>query len=80
MGFVPPHLKRAFVVPHSSRQAYRQFGNAVVVPQVGWLARAIVEQAGPVFAIRMAADAGITGLSTGLQGSGIAKPSDDVIG
>ena len=39
MGF-PPDFK----VPVSDTQAYRQFGNAVVVPVVAALARALVEQ------------------------------------
>ena len=34
-----------FVIPVGDVQAYRQFGNSVVVPVITWLARAIAEQA-----------------------------------
>ena len=36
-----------FVIPVSDTQAYRQFGNSVVVPVIGWLARALTDQAFP---------------------------------
>jgi DNA (cytosine-5)-methyltransferase 1 len=53
MGFEPPYIKEAFRIPDRSQvQAYKQFGNAVVVPQVGWLAKAIAEQAAEVFSDR----------------------------
>jgi DNA (cytosine-5)-methyltransferase 1 len=55
MGFVEPHLRRPFIIPERSRaQAYKQFGNAVVVPQVGWLARAIEMTARSEFSRRLA--------------------------
>ena len=58
MGFVKPHLERDFVIPTRSKvQAYKQFGNAVIVPQVGWLADAIKRQALGEFRERMAAAA-----------------------
>jgi DNA (cytosine-5)-methyltransferase 1 len=37
----------SFVVPVSDTQAYRQFGNSVVVPVIEWLGRALAEQAFP---------------------------------
>jgi DNA (cytosine-5)-methyltransferase 1 len=52
MGFVRPHLERDFVIPVSDNQAYKQFGNAVVVPQVRWLADEIAAQAAHVFSAR----------------------------
>ena len=43
MGFTVHHLGRDFVIPSglSDVQAYRQFGNAVVVPQFEWVAKAV---------------------------------------
>lgn len=56
MGFSREHLAFDFVIPDgvSDVQAYRQFGNSVVVPQFTWIGSAIRDQAGDVFAIRMA--------------------------
>ena len=56
MGFSRDHLGFDFVIPDgvSDVQAYRQFGNSVVVPQFTWIGSAIRDQAGDVFAIRMA--------------------------
>jgi DNA (cytosine-5)-methyltransferase 1 len=59
MGFPEPHIDRAtaplpgapsepirsFVIPVSDTQAYRQFGNAVVVDVIEHLGRSLVEQA-----------------------------------
>lgn len=41
MGFDAPKSQRQFVIPVSDTQAYRQFGNAVVVPVVEAIARAM---------------------------------------
>jgi DNA (cytosine-5)-methyltransferase 1 len=60
MGFPDPHVDRSapkletpvsqpldsFVIPVSDTQAYRQFGNAVVVDVIEHLARALADQAG----------------------------------
>ena len=55
MGFEEPYLGRPFVFPERSQvQAYKQLGNAVVVPQVGWLAEAIEKTARAEFARRLA--------------------------
>ncbi len=57
MGFEPPHMKHEFIFPEDmNRQLYRQFGNAVVIPQVKWLAEHIVADAKPVLEKRMLAD------------------------
>ena len=52
MGFSPEHLGREFALPQgvSDVQAYRQFGNSVVVPQFAWIAKAVINAAGPVLA------------------------------
>lgn len=57
MGFTTEHLGFEFTLPKSDMQAYRQFGNSVVVPQFNWVAEQIVEQAGHTFARRMRAEA-----------------------
>jgi DNA (cytosine-5)-methyltransferase 1 len=59
MGFSFEHIGREFVVPAdvSDAQAYRQFGNSVVVPQFKWVASLIVSLAAGVFANRMEAKA-----------------------
>jgi DNA (cytosine-5)-methyltransferase 1 len=56
MGFSREHLGFDFVIPDgvSDVQAYRQFGNSVVVPQFTWIGSAIRDQAGDAFATRMA--------------------------
>lgn len=43
MGFVEPFLDQPFRIPStvSNAQAYRQFGNSVVVPMVTWVGRAL---------------------------------------
>lgn len=53
MGFTRDHLGFDFEIPVSDSQAYRQFGNSVVVPQFRWIAREILAQAGPVLAEHM---------------------------
>ena len=54
-------MKREFVLPERmSLQLYKQFGNAVVIPQVGWLADHIVAKARHVFAERVLTD-GVAG-------------------
>jgi site-specific DNA-cytosine methylase len=52
MGFTHEFLGRDFVLPQdvSDAQAYRQFGNSVVVPQFEWVARALMASAGPAVA------------------------------
>lgn len=59
MGFTIEHLGREFVIPDavSDAQAYRQFGNSVVVPQFKWVASLITYHAEAVFAGRMEAAA-----------------------
>jgi site-specific DNA-cytosine methylase len=59
MGFSIEHMGREFVVPDgvSDVQAYRQFGNSVVVPQFKWVASLIAARASMVFANRMDSDA-----------------------
>lgn len=49
MGFTREHLGEDFVrSPRvSDSQAYRQFGNSVIVPQFTWAANRILEAAGP---------------------------------
>lgn len=46
MGFVPENLPggRQWQIPVSDTQAYRQFGNSVVVPMIGAVARQMAEQ------------------------------------
>lgn len=48
MGFTPHHIPsgRQWVIPVSDTQAYRQFGNSIVVPMVQVVASAMVEQFG----------------------------------
>lgn len=53
MGFTRDHLGFDFEIPVSDSQAYRQFGNSVVVPQFKWIARELLAQAGPVLAEHM---------------------------
>ena len=53
MGFTKEHLGFDFEINTSDSQAYKQFGNSVVVPQFQWVAGQIVKRAGPVFARRM---------------------------
>lgn len=52
MGFSREHIGREFVIPEglSDVQAYRQFGNSVVVPQFKWMASLIASTAAKVFA------------------------------
>jgi DNA (cytosine-5)-methyltransferase 1 len=54
MGHAGSHLLRPFAIPVSDSQAYKQFGNGVVMPLVAWIGNAIVAQCGSVFAKRMA--------------------------
>ncbi|MEW6225714.1 MAG: DNA (cytosine-5-)-methyltransferase [Chloroflexota bacterium] len=54
MGFTREHLAFDFEIPVSDVQAYKQFGNSVVVPQFQWIADRIVERADDLFAERMA--------------------------
>ena len=58
MGFTKENLGFDFEISVSDAQAYRQFGNSVVVPQFNWLADEIVLRAGEVFAARMQAATG----------------------
>ena len=58
MGFTKEHLGFAFEIPVSDRQAYRQFGNSVVVPQFNWIADELLVRAGDVFAARLLGAAG----------------------
>lgn len=53
MGFSQQHLGFEFSIPVSDTQAYRQFGNSVVVPQFNWVGKQIVDQARVVFIERM---------------------------
>jgi DNA (cytosine-5)-methyltransferase 1 len=53
MGFSEEHLGFKFRIPVSDTQAYRQFGNSVVVPQFNWVGKQILNQARSVFAERM---------------------------
>jgi DNA (cytosine-5)-methyltransferase 1 len=50
MGFTSDHLGKVFVRPStvSDSQAYRQFGNSVVVPQFTWVGNALMDLVGPV--------------------------------
>jgi DNA (cytosine-5)-methyltransferase 1 len=54
MGFSRKHLGFDFEIMVSDVQAYKQFGNSVVVPQFQWVADRIVERAGALFAVRIA--------------------------
>jgi hypothetical protein len=65
MGFRKSNLGFEFEIPVSDVQAYKQFGNSVVVPQFQWVADAIVGRAGALFArrIREAAITGAIGLA-----------------
>jgi site-specific DNA-cytosine methylase len=49
MGFTPRFLGKPFVRPDSvsDSQAYRQFGNSVVVPQFTWVAEELMKLAQP---------------------------------
>lgn len=53
MGFNHENLGFDFAIPVSDVQAYRQFGNSVVVPQFTWVAGRIWDRAGELFARRM---------------------------
>ena len=53
MGFSEEHLGFEFSIPVSDAQAYRQFGNSVVVPQFNWVGKQILDQARTVFTERM---------------------------
>lgn len=53
MGFTKEHLGFEFEIPVSDRQAYKQFGNSVVVPQFNWIAHEILLRAEDVFARRI---------------------------
>lgn len=55
MGFSRDQIGRDFIIPveMSDVQAYRQFGNSVVVPQFKWIASAIASHAKDVFRARM---------------------------
>ncbi len=58
MGFTAEHLGRNFVIPEgvSDVQAYRQFGNSVVVPQFTWVAQQILAASRAIFDRRMMTD------------------------
>ena len=54
MGFVKPWVRREFEFPPGfEAKAYKKLGNAVVIPQVGWLAGEIAKAAVRVFERRM---------------------------
>jgi site-specific DNA-cytosine methylase len=55
MGFTEGELGRPFTIPVgvSESQAYKQFGNAVVIPQIKWLGKSLVDRYGDVLAARM---------------------------
>lgn len=53
MGFTRENLGFDFEINASDVQAYRQFGNSVVVPQFQWVADRILERAGGLFVRRM---------------------------
>jgi DNA (cytosine-5)-methyltransferase 1 len=53
MGFTPKHLGFEYQIHPSDVQAYKQFGNSVVVPQFQWLADQIAGRAKDVFEERM---------------------------
>lgn len=57
MGFTKANLGFDFEIPVSDVQAYKQFGNSVVVPQFQWVADKIVDRAGDLFANRIRAAA-----------------------
>ena len=59
MGFSIDHIGREFAIPAgmSDVQAYRQFGNSVVVPQFKWVASEIASHASEVFVSRTEAEA-----------------------
>jgi site-specific DNA-cytosine methylase len=46
MGFTPEHIPGGgqWLIPVSDTQAYRQFGNSIVVPMVQAVARSMVQQ------------------------------------
>lgn len=48
MGFTSAELGFEFKIPESNRQAYRQFGNSVVVPQFRWIGERLSIHAEPV--------------------------------
>jgi DNA (cytosine-5)-methyltransferase 1 len=52
MGFTRDNLGFEFVIPPdvSDVQAYRQFGNSVIVPQFSWLATEVLRQTGSTLA------------------------------
>jgi DNA (cytosine-5)-methyltransferase 1 len=54
MGFTRENLGFDFEISPSEVQAYRQFGNSVVVPQFQWVADRILDRAGSLFEKRMA--------------------------
>jgi DNA (cytosine-5)-methyltransferase 1 len=54
MGFTPAELGFEFKIPVSNRQAYQQFGNAVVVPQFRWIGERLAAYAEPVLQKHMA--------------------------
>lgn len=58
MGFSEQNIGFEFKIPVSDSQAYRQFGNSVVVPQFKWIAERIVDHVGDLFMERMK-DAGV---------------------
>lgn len=53
MGFTRENLGFDFEIPVSDVQAYKQFGNSVVVPQFQWVADRIFDRAGDLFAKRV---------------------------
>lgn len=55
MGFTKENLGFEFEIHPSNQQAYKQFGNSVVVPQFTWIAKEIARRAGHIFAARMQA-------------------------
>jgi DNA (cytosine-5)-methyltransferase 1 len=54
MGFTQANLGFEFEINASDMQAYKQFGNSVIVPQFKWVGDRIVERAGDVFSRRLA--------------------------
>lgn len=52
MGFTRQHLEFEFEIHPSRAQAYRQFGNSVVVPQFNWISDEIVIRASAIFDAR----------------------------
>ena len=53
MGFTRENLGFDFEIPVSDRQAYKQFGNSVIVPQFQWVADRVWDRAGDLISERM---------------------------